>query len=247
MILNTFIRRQHLLILYNKFISLYFILYTLSLIFILFMFNYDESKKRHTELVIKNRETFLSLMPKNGVVAEVGVWRGDFAKKILDFTNPKELHLVDPWQWLGQWKDGIDPNFQHPDELYAEVLKKFPVSNFKNVSVVRASSETASKNFKDEYFDWVYIDADHRYEKIKEDLHFWWPKIKEGGLLCGHDLTSLYLEKEITEYEKEKNGVPRALIEFLKEIRNKDNFGIGPENFIAIGPNWAIRKIRSIG
>lgn len=211
------------------------------------MQNKDEPKNRHIELVIKNRETFLNLMPKNGVVAEVGVWRGDFAKKIIDITKPKEMYLIDPWEWLGQWKDGSDPTFNNPDEVYAEILKKFPASNNENVRIVRTSSEIASKNFKDEYFDWVYIDADHRYKQIQEDLHFWWPKIKEGGMLCGHDISNLFLEKEITDYEKDKNGVPRALIEFLKEIRHPNTFGIGPENLIIVGQNWAIKKIRSVG
>lgn len=180
------------------------------------MVNQSEAKKRHLEMVLINREIFLNLMPKNGIVAEVGVWRGAFANKIIKITGPKEIHLIDPWEWLGQWKDGIDPTFKNPDEVYEEVVKKFPSEKNKNVKIIRKSSEDASKDFTDDYFDWVYIDADYRYDKIKEDLYFWWPKIKEGGMLCGHDISHLFLNGEITEFEKTKNGVPRALIEFLK-------------------------------
>lgn len=41
--------------------------------------------------------------------------------------------------------------------------------------------------FGKEYFDWVYIDADHSYASVLEDLQHWYPQVKKGGFLCGDD------------------------------------------------------------
>jgi len=49
------------------------------------------------------------------------------------------------------------------------------------------SSEQAAKCIDDNTFDLFFIDADHRYEGVSKDIELWYPKVKEGGILCGHD------------------------------------------------------------
>ena len=48
--------------------------------------------------VVTDRETLLGLLPKHGVVAELGVNKGDFSATILSENQPARLHLIDPWQ-----------------------------------------------------------------------------------------------------------------------------------------------------
>ncbi len=62
-----------------------------------------------------------------------------------------------------------------------------------NVKIYRTDSVEATNHFPDEYFDWIYIDADHSYEGCKRDLNAWYPKLKKGGMFCGHD----FLDGEI--------------------------------------------------
>ena len=48
-------------------------------------------------------------------------------------------------------------------------------------------SAEAAKKFEDESLDFVYIDANHSYEFVKEDIAAWLPKVKKGGIIGGHD------------------------------------------------------------
>ena len=59
--------------------------------------------------------------------------------------------------------------------------------NKENVHLIKEKSCDAAQLFQDEYFDWCYIDADHSYEAVKEDILAWWPKVKLDGIIFGHD------------------------------------------------------------
>lgn len=130
---------------------------------------------------------FLQCMPKNAVVAEVGVEWGSFSAFILSVTSPKSLYLIDCWEQ--QASDiYIDPdNLPDSDQekIYRHVQDRFKNNN--NVHLIRQYSDEAVKHFPDEFFDWVYIDANHGYKTAKEDIEMWWPKVKKGGYLAGHD------------------------------------------------------------
>jgi predicted O-methyltransferase YrrM len=57
----------------------------------------------------------------------------------------------------------------------------------KTVVIRNAESVVASETFEDESITLVYLDANHVYPSIREDLRCWWPKVKQNGILCGHD------------------------------------------------------------
>jgi predicted O-methyltransferase YrrM len=71
------------------------------------------------------------------------------------------------------------------------------------VTFLRMLSSEAVKQFEDNSLDFVYIDGNHDYKYVEEDIRIWYPKVKKGGYLCGDDVYS-HDEKE---HDADKNVV----------------------------------------
>jgi hypothetical protein len=65
------------------------------------------------------------------------------------------------------------------------VIEKFGKNP--NVNILKMDSVTAARNFPDGFFDLGYIDANHARVAVEQDIRFWYPKIKIGGVAAGHD------------------------------------------------------------
>lgn len=147
------------------------------------------------------REALLERLPKGGVVAELGVDFGGFSEKILHFNKPAKLHLIDVWQ-----------SKRYPETLFQKVSQKFSEQlDSGQVIINRGYSTEVSKDFENEYFDWIYIDTAHSYEVTKAELELYRPKMKNGGIIAGHD----FIVGEIDV--PWKYGVIEAVYEFCKE------------------------------
>jgi hypothetical protein len=132
------------------------------------------------------------MLPKGGVGAEIGVWKGDYSAKLLELATPAKLHLIDPWEtredpnydtaWYGKAR-GIDM-----DGVYAGVRDRFQEQMASGqVHIHRAPSVDAMETLSDGSLDFVYIDGDHAYEGVKPDLEVSVRKIRKGGLICIDD------------------------------------------------------------
>jgi len=168
------------------------------------------------------RDFLLKVLPKGAVCAEIGVYAGDFSEHILKITQPKELHLIDPWKFFSdldhmgaEFGKGTMIDQRKLDDLYAKVLRRFGSEMQRGrITVHRATSEDVASSFKDGYFDWVYIDGDHVYEAVKKDLEIFHKKVKPGGLIAGDDYCVS------ANYQKE--GVKKAVDEFIAAGKGKD-------------------------
>ena len=138
------------------------------------------------------RSTLLSKMKKHSVCAEIGVWKGRFSKNILDAMKPKMLHLIDPYKYQPEfgprlYGGKVAKSQEDMDEIFEATKKRF--ARFRNVTFHRDFSNKTSTQFEDAYFDWVYIDGNHAFEYVLEDLELYFPKVKSGGFLTGDDFS----------------------------------------------------------
>lgn len=173
------------------------------------------------------RTALLALMPKDGIVAEVGVLHGRHAYQMYKINSPRKLYLIDCWrkQYGTYHKDPV--NKTDFVAAYKAVARRF--SKFDNVEILIMDSVPAAAKFADEYFDWVYIDANHTYSGISADLNDWWPKIKRGGYLAGH----YYGDRDWSD-------VQRAVDEFAD--RWGLPVGIADANDSSKMPEWYLQK-----
>lgn len=145
-------------------------------------------------LLNSNRNAVLRFLPTGLVTAEIGVALGDFSEKILEIAQPQKLHLIDPWRhikkadYLG---DENNTNDIEGEVRYQRVSTRFVDAAARGQVVIhRALSYEVVEKFPDEYFDWVYVDADHTYRGCLTDLELFDRKVKRNGFILGHDYTN---------------------------------------------------------
>ncbi len=130
----------------------------------------------------------LNAMNLTGEGAEVGVQRGSFSAAVLAGWRGNVLHSVDPWREFpsSQYDDAANVNQAEQDELYREATARLKPFGSRS-RILRQTSSEAAALFEDGQLDFVYIDAQHHYDAAKDDIGMWFPKVRSGGLLCGHD------------------------------------------------------------
>ena len=136
------------------------------------------------------RQDMLGALPKGGIVAEVGVYSGEWSQDILRICKPDKLHLIDLWPEGKLVSNAAEE--QLGQRLYARVLDRFchEIGTGK-VICHRRNSVLAAAEFDDYYFDWIYLDADHSYKGVRNDLqHYFW-KVRPGGYILGHDYVAV--------------------------------------------------------
>lgn len=118
---------------------------------------------------------------------EVGAWKGKsssyMAVLIANSQKNIKFDVVDTWKGSPEHKN--TPSVLH-DTLYSEFLKNMePVKDY--YTPLKTTSVIAASYYEDLSLDFVFIDADHTYESVKEDLLAWLPKVKVGGVIAGDD------------------------------------------------------------
>lgn len=119
---------------------------------------------------------------KNIIIgAEIGVDKGKNAESILKELNIKELYLIDAWFNYGEIESNRLQNIS-----FELVLKKF--KNNKKIIIIKDFSMNAVKKITDNSLDFVYIDANHSFKFVYQDIKLWYSKIKKNGIIAGHDI-----------------------------------------------------------
>ena len=129
---------------------------------------------------------FVDNAQDGAICVEVGAWKGTstayMAVEIANSGKKIDFYTIDTWEGSFEHKD----LFEGPEQLYQEFLKNMePVKDY--VKPIRKPSLEVANDFANESLDFVYIDASHEYHHVKLDLHAWYPKIKPGSKIAGHD------------------------------------------------------------
>ena len=147
-------------------------------------------------------KSVVELFPTGSKFVEVGCWKGKsaafMAVEIANSGKDIEFYCVD--HWLG----GPD----HQGWAVLPDLHRIWRSNMapltKYYTEMKKSSIEASQEFDNDSLEFVFIDASHEYEDVKADIEHWMPKVKEGGIIAGHD------------YDPGHPGVQQAVDELME-------------------------------
>jgi hypothetical protein len=121
--------------------------------------------------------------------AEIGVWRGAYSAAFCASNPAMHMLCVDPWVSYPAWQD--TKNSLAPDAQERLMLQSFRDASDRlrplNCTIVRQFSADAVQDVPDGSLDLAYIDANHVYDAVLEDLTLWSPKVRSGGIIAGHD------------------------------------------------------------
>jgi len=120
-------------------------------------------------------------------MVEIGVWRGNFAKQILEQCQFIErYYMIDPWAMLPDWNKPMNFDSQVFNDVYAEAMGKIEFASEK-VVVLRGKTKEVIDQIPDGSLDFAYIDGDHTLRGITIDLIKLFPKMKANSLIGGDD------------------------------------------------------------
>jgi hypothetical protein len=116
---------------------------------------------------------------------EVGVFKGHYSEVLLDANPDLELFCVDPWQmYVGYDERQYRKNPNLMRDAYREALDKL---THRNTHILRQSSMDAVKLFGESELDFCYIDGNHEFRHVADDIGEWSKRVKRGGIIAGHD------------------------------------------------------------
>jgi hypothetical protein len=122
-------------------------------------------------------------------MAEVGVYKGDFAYQLLQQCDSIEkYYMIDPWRHLQDWKKPANKNNNTFDKFLLETKKKTNFAANKTV-ILRGKTTEVVEKIPDKTLDFAYIDGDHTLKGITIDLIRLFDKIRVGGLIGGDDFS----------------------------------------------------------
>lgn len=125
------------------------------------------------------------------VVAEIGSCEGSSTE--LFALTCGHIYAIDPWDTAKK------PNSEIEAEKAPESEQRYRerMLLYRNVTTIKNFSEKAVEVFPDNFLDAVYIDGAHDQESVIQDIDIWLPKIKEDGVMCGHDWGCPYVSRAV--------------------------------------------------
>jgi len=181
------------------------------------MKKHDYPKKKHRDMI-----TDIIKYEDYKIIAEIGLEKCRMTKSVLKNCN----NIITQYWAI----DIFEANDSHERYFLSNITKKMwkemyfyacrLMHYFPQLHILKMSSLQAAKIFPNKYFDLVFLDSDHRYESTKAEIEAWLPKVKENGILSGHDYTATHHEG-VTKAVNELFGDSKIIIGdrvWIKEI-----------------------------
>lgn len=158
-----------------------------TLDYILKKFNVKVLSSPMLELDAGGRGNLISLWQELGFKtgAEIGVESGRFSQGICKVMPGVKLYCVDPWEAYPGYREHVSQD--HLNKLYKDTVQR---TKGYNCEIIRDYSLDAAKQLKDGSLDFVYIDANHDYKNVTNDITAWIKKLRSGGIISGHDYST---------------------------------------------------------
>ena len=175
------------------------------------MKKYVDSFYKNDPIVYDTRlDMIRSLISRQIVIAEIGVFKGTFARQLYEMLSPSKFYLIDLFTGTtcSGNEDGNNVIWTNMDNEYLQVIEY--ARDKPSISVIKYDSSSFLSTLPDNTLDMIYIDGDHGYEGCKKDLLEAYKKVKNGGYICGHDY-EMNMSKAQTVYHF---GVKQAVDEF---------------------------------
>lgn len=182
----------------------------------------------------------------HSIGAEIGVAHGRLSKYMLvDCPIVRHLFLIDPWQHgYAKTNDSNDVSQAKMDQRYEKVCgltKRFPG----RVTVKRMTSVEAAAVLPN--LDFVFIDGNHSYEAVTQDLEVWVPKINSHGLIMGDDWSGHWpsVVKAVTDFGETTDAFMTPFLDYSQFNFAYEHFGAPARNPVVNKSNkvwWAIKK-----
>jgi hypothetical protein len=146
--------------------------------------------------------------------AEIGVWKGAFAAQFCTANRAMHMLCVDPWSSYPAWKDTKNEMPLPEAKLFMAAAYRDARNRLEplNTTIVRNHSKYAVKDVPDGSLDLVYIDGNHVYDAVTQDVTLWAPKVRSGGILAGHDFRdfankpTIHVKQAVLDYTS-KHGI----------------------------------------
>ena len=156
---------------------------------------------------------FSSLMKEynSKTSVEIGCGYGQHSKQILQDTNVEKHYMVDQYKYYENdgFSEGIknisvNLSIQEKFDEFCKMVQKEVRPFGSRVEFIRNTSIEASKQFDDESIDAIFVDANHEFKYVLEDLYAWWPKVKKGGFMAGDDYWMNDVKRAVHFFESDK-------------------------------------------
>ena len=203
-----------------------------NLDYILKKYNITLGNQYFIDLPIKGSIELAKLFAELGFQegVEIGTDQGEFAEVLLKTIPNLHLACVDPWK-AEAYERGYQPESnekqEYFDKRFQETLDRL---NLWKPMIYRMTSMEALKDFPDNSLDFVYIDGNHDFLNVTQDIHYWLKKVKPGGIISGHDYVSYpfrkynHVKKVVQAYAKAYHLLPVFAVSQDKHGLKRDRY-----------------------